>query len=101
MVESIVSGRQADTIRAAFSADTRGELTLAAAQEIESIAGALQRRFCAADCPADDLAYRALAIRLERLACVVLTAVGDEAGDIEGARRDIEGPALTRDRAAH
>ena len=100
MVDTIVSGRQADTVRAAFTADPRGELTLAAAAEIEAIGAALQRRFCAADCPAEDLAFRALAIRVERLAATIVSCVDDAAADLGDVRRAIEGPELTRARLA-
>lgn len=94
MVANIVSAR------AAFSAEPRGELTLAAAGEVEAIAAMLQRKFCGPDVDFEDLAFRALAIRLERLASAILTCVGDEAGDPESVRKELEGPELNRARMA-
>lgn len=86
-------------VRAAFCADARGQVALAATYEIEAIAAALQRRFCADDCPADELVFRGLAIRLEALAGVVLSAIDDEAADMGAARCEVSGPELRRGRA--
>ncbi|MCB1998135.1 MAG: hypothetical protein KDG57_20070 [Rhodoferax sp.] len=86
-------------VRAAFCADARGQVALAAAYEIEAIAAALQRRFCAGDCPPDELVFRGLAIRLEALAGVVLSAIDDEAADMDEARREVSGPEVSRARA--
>jgi hypothetical protein len=72
----------------------RATLALKAAWEIASISHALQIRF--ADADADDLRFRALAIRLERLASMQMSALDDDQIDTDELRAELVGPHMTR-----
>lgn len=70
------------------------DLAELAVWEVESIAGVLQRHFQQAK--GEDLFVLGLAIRLEQLAGVVLSALSGEQTELEHARATLIGPAAVR-----